>query len=222
MPDRILQASTCMKTLNYKLTRALAISGIAGIALFWIVLLVAQSITPGYNPVKQSLSDLVLGPYSWLEVIDFILLAFVAIAMGLGLHYSMPGRASLLIAAVLFVLTAVGELIAAAFKVDVVKMPLSTHALIHQVGASIAGVAFPFALLTLWPSLKSEHWKGLADYTLAVAISMLALEIAREVLLSTTLLDPWFGLYEKFLLANSSAWITVMLIRLLRVARHHN
>jgi hypothetical protein len=47
---------------------------------------------------------------------------------------------------------------------------------------------------------------------------MLALEIAREVLLLTTWLNPWFGLYEKGLLVISLVWVVVMAIRLLRVA----
>jgi hypothetical protein len=206
------------KKFDRKIRVASAIICIVGVALFWIILLITQSLTPGYNPIRQSLSDLTLGPYYWLETIDYVILALVAMAMGFGLYLNMPKKSALRIAVILFGIMALGEIISAVFKVDLVKSPLSIHALIHQIGASAVAIGFPLAGLFLLPSLKAEQrWKGLTNYTFAVAVSMLILEIIREALLPTTWLNPWFGLYEKVLLANSSVWIEVMAIRLLRV-----
>jgi hypothetical membrane protein len=192
---------------------------IVGVALFWIILSIAQSLTPGYNPIRQSLSDLALGPYDWLETVAFFLLAFVAMALGFGLYYGLQRKSGLRTVAILFGIMAFGEVITAIFQVDLVKTPISIHALVHQAGASIVAIAFPVATFMLLPNLKAEHhWKGLANYTFAVAVSMFTLVITREVLLPTTWLNPWFGLYEKVLLANSLVWIEVMAIRLWRVA----
>jgi hypothetical protein len=201
-----------------KIRVVLAIICMVGVALFWVILFIAQSLTPGYDPIRQSLSDLTLGPYYWLVTIDYVILALVAMAMGFGLYLCMPNKSGLRIVAVLFGIMALGEIISAVFKVDLVKSPLSTHALIHQIGATAVAIGFPLAGLFLLPSLKAEQrWKGLANYTFAVAVSMLILEIIREALLPTTWLNPWFGLYEKVLLANSLVWIEVMAISLLRV-----
>jgi hypothetical protein len=208
-----------MRKPTFNTVGTLAIISIIGIVLFWVILFMAQSLTPGYNPISQSLSDLALGSYGWLQTIDFFLLAFVAISLGFGFYYGMHKKRGLRIVVVAFGAMACGEIISGIFRVDLVKTPLSIHALIHQVGASITAIAFPIAALMLLPSLKSDpEWKGLANYTFVVAVSMLALEIAREVLLLTTWLNPWFGLYEKGLLVNSLVWVVVMAIRLLRVA----
>jgi hypothetical membrane protein len=206
-----------MRKPAFNTVAALAIICIIGVVLFWVILFIAQSLNPGYNPISQSLSDLALGPYGWLQTIAFFLLAFVAISLGFGFYYGMHKKRSLRTIAVLFGAMAFGEIITGIFRVDWVKTPLSTHALIHQIGASITAIAFPVAALILLPSLRSDpQWKGLVNYTFVVAVSMLTLEIAREVLLLTTWLNPWFGLYEKGLLVNSLVWIEVMAVHLLR------
>jgi len=206
-----------MRKPAFKTVATLAIICIIGVVIFWVILFIAQSLTPGYNPISQSLSDLALGPYGWLQTIAFFLLALVAISLGFGFYYGMYKKRGLRAVAVLFGAMAFGEIISGIFKVDLVKTPLSIYALVHQVGASITAIAFPAAAFVLLPSLKSDpQWKGLVNYTIAVAVSMLALEIAREVLLLTIWLNPWFGLYEKGLLLNSLVWIEVMAIHLLR------
>ena len=207
-----------MKKPAFNNVDALAIICIIGVVLFWVILFIAQSLNPGYNPVSQSISDLALGPYGWLQTIAFFLLALVVISLGFGFYYGLHKIRSLIAVTVLFGAMAFGEIIAGIFRVDWVKTPLSIHALVHQIGASITAIAFPVAVLMLLPSLKSNpQWKGLFSYTFAVAVSMLILEIAREVLLLTTWLNPCFGLYEKGLLVNSLVWIEVMAIHLLRV-----
>jgi len=207
-----------VKKPAFNTVAVLAIICIIGVVLFWVILFIAQSLNPGYNPISHSVSDLALGPYGWLQTIAFFLLGLVVISLGFGLYYGMRKKRGLRAVVVLFGAMAFGEIIAGIFRVDLVKTPLSIHALVHQIGASITAIAFPVAALVLLPGLKSNpQWKGLFNYTFAVAVSMLILEIAREVLLLTTWLDPWFGLYEKGLLVNSLAWIVVMAIHLLRV-----
>jgi hypothetical membrane protein len=214
-----------MRKPSFNIVAAMALVCIVGVVLFWVILFISQSLKPGYNPIAQSISDLALGPYGWLQNIDSFLLAFVAVSLGLGFYYSMRKGKGLRIVAILFGTMAFGEIIAGIFQVDVIKTPLTAHALLHQVGASITAIAFPVAALMLLPALKADpDWKGLVNYTLVVIVSMLILEIAREVLLATTWLNPWFGLYEKGLLADSLVWVEVMAIRLLGVNydRHQN
>ena len=207
-----------MRKPTFNTVAALAIICMIGVVLFWVILFIAQSLKPGYNLIVQSLSDLALGPYGWLQTIDSFLLAFVAISLGFGFYYGMHKKRGLRTVTILFGAMAFGEIIAGIFHVDWVKTPMSIHALFHQVGASITAIAFPVAAFMLLPSLKADpHWKGLVNYTFVVAVSMLTLEITREVLLLTTWLNPWFGLYEKGLLVNSLVWIEVMAIHLLRV-----
>ncbi len=201
-------------TFNARVT---AIASLIGVFLFWLILLVAQSLNRGYNPIEQSLSDLAIGSYRWLATIDFFLLAGIAISLGFGVFYGMPHKRGLRAASILFFVMAFGEIISGLFHVSLVKTPLSLTALIHQVGATIAAIAFPAATFVLVTILRSDiHWQGLANYTLGVAVSMFILEVAREALLATTWLNPWFGLYEKILLANSHLWIILISLRLIR------
>jgi hypothetical membrane protein len=210
-----------LKKSSSKTVSILSIISMTGVVLFWVVLFIAQSLKPEYNPVRRSISDLAIGPYDWLQTINFLLLALAAASIGFGIYHGLPNIRFRKTVLVLFLALAFGEIISAIFEVDLDKTHLTVPAVIHQAGAMITAVAVPFAALFILPGLKADpRWRGLVNFTLGVAISMLALDIAREALLFTDWMDPWFGLYEKTLLALALVWIWVLGFRLWRANRN--
>ncbi len=207
-----------MNKSSFRVISILALVSMTGVVLFWLSLFITQSLKPEYNPVSQSISDLAIGPYGWLQTLNFLFAALAAASVGFGIYCGrqiIRFRKTVLL---LFLAVAFGEIISAIFQVDLDKTHLTVSAFIHQAGAMVTAVAIPLAALFMLPGLKADpRWKGLANFTLTVAISMLALDIAREALLFTDWIDPWFGLYEKTLLAIALVWIWVLAFRLWRV-----
>jgi len=192
-----------------------------GVVLFWVMLFITQALKPEYNSVKQSISDLAIGPYGWMQTINFCLLALAAASIGCGLYFGMQNMRFRKTMLIFFLALSLGEIISAVFQVDLDKTHMTVSAFIHQAGAMITAVAVPLAALFLLPGLKANpRWKGLVNFTLAVAVSMLALDIAREALLFTDWMDSWFGVFEKTLLAIATVWIWVLGFRLWQVNRN--
>jgi hypothetical membrane protein len=194
---------------------------VAGPFLFCIVLAVTQSLHPGYSPIRQSTSELAFGPYGWLQTADFLFLGLMMIAFGVTLYLGIQRKRSLWIATGLFVFMGLSEMLIGIFQADLAKSsPITLYALIHQAAASVSAMAFPAAAFVILPNLKADpRWKGLTTYTVIVAGVAIGLLIGRGAWLLTHWLDPWWGLYERVLMANSLIWVEVMAIRLLRLYR---
>src|SRR3954454_4027216 len=67
--------------------RALATAGVAGPVVFLAVSLLAGLLKPGYDLRSQSISELAVGAYGWLQTANFFVLgaAMIAAAVALGL-----------------------------------------------------------------------------------------------------------------------------------------
>lgn len=197
---------------------ALTIGAIAGLAAFCLMTLVSASLHAAYDPTRQSISALALGPYGWLENLAFYLLGLALITFGFALYFGVGGERATAVL-LLFVAMGIGEMTTGTLRSDInARGPMSLHALIHQAGATVSAVAFPVAGLLLAPVFRRQpNWgRGLARYTFVNSVVVLALEAAREVSIPFHWLDPWFGLYEKMLTAISLIWLGIIAARLLR------
>ena len=202
---------------------ALAVVGIAGPVLFWALLLLAQSLHPGYDPWEDSVSRLIFGPFGWLQTTNFCFLTLFAAAFGAAVYLriakSLVGR----LASLLLVLMGLAQLLTAVFRVDVNPYGLKSLAYsIHNAVFIVTAGSFPFGALLLVPSLWSdERWRPFAHTTVAAAAAALALELIWLVSrpIQPHLLDPWFGVYERILLSIPFAWMIVISVRLLFLSR---
>ena len=202
---------------------ALAVVGIVGPIFFWVLLLLAQSLHPGYNPWENSISRLIFGPFGWLQTVNFCLLTLFTAAFGVVVYLciakSFVGR----LAASLLIIMGLAQLLTTIFRVDVNPSgPKSLAYSIHNwVFISSAG-SFPFGSLLLVPSLWSDrHWRPLAYATIAAAVADLSLELLWLVSrpFQPHLIDPWFGVYERVLLSIPLAWMVIISVRLLLLIR---
>ena len=202
---------------------ALAVVGIVGPILFWVLLLLAQSLHPGYNPWENSVSRLIFGQFGWLQTVNFGLLTLFTAAFGVAVYLciakSFVGR----LASLLLVLMGLAQLLTTLFRVDVNPLgPKSLAYSIHNWVFIISAGSFPFGALLLVPSLWSDkRWRPFAYTTIAAVVADLSLELLWLVSrpFQPHLIDPWFGVYERILLSIPLAWMIIISIRLLLFIR---
>jgi hypothetical membrane protein len=198
---------------------ALAVVGIAGPVLFWVLLLLAQSLHPGYDPWEDSVSRLIFGKFGSLQTTNFCLLTLFTAAFGAAVYLciakSLVGR----LASLLIVLMGLAQLLTTVFRVDVNPLgPKSLAYIIHNWVFIISAGSFPFGALLLVPSLWSDkHWRPFTYTTIVAATADLCLELLWLVSrpFQPHLIDPWFGVYERILLSIPLAWMIIISTRLL-------
>lgn len=195
------------------------LAGMVGSAVFAFVVVVLTvlqydfMVGIGWSPVGVSdvpwPSSLALGPYGWLQSLNFLLfgLMLIAFAGGLQRGISVGGRFSR-VGPILLIVAGIA-LLFLAFKTD---PPTSTntytwHGAIHLLAFIVMGVSFLLSLLFLWRRMaRDPRWRGYGPYSLAsVGVGLILIFIPAQL-----------AVY--FFFAVLLAWVEVVAIHLRSVA----
>lgn len=207
------------KGRNHNLLTAIAVAGIIGPILFWVLLLLAQSLHPGYDPWEDSVSRLIFGRFGWLQTANFCFLTLFTAAFGAAVYIYIAKSVLSRFASLLLIFMGLAQLLTAVFHVDV--NPIGTKSLaydIHNWVFIVSAGSFPFGALLLVPCLWSDkRWRPFAYTTIIAVIVVLALDLLWLVSrpIEPHLIDPWFGVYERILLSVPLAWMIAISARIL-------
>jgi hypothetical protein len=188
--------------------RYAALAGMIGPVVFALIIMFLTVVQYdfmrelGWHPVESSAvpwpSGLALGPYGWLQVLNFVLFGLMVIAFALGLTRRVSGRTARIGSGLLML--AGGASVLLAFKTDprALAGDLRTwHGVIHTVAFFLMALFLLLAFLLVgWGLRKDPSWQGYGWYSLATGILSLASlfvpgQIGTYVFLTVTLV--WIG-----------------------------
>ena len=165
-----------------------SLAGIVGPAVFALVVIVLTMLQYGFmvgigwSPVGVSdvpwPSALALGPFGWLQVLNFVFFGLMLILFAGGLQQGVAagGRFSW-VGPGLLVLAGIA-LVFLAFKTDPhgSAETYTWHGYIHLMAFLMLGVSFLLSLLFLWRRMvKDPLWRGYGPYSLVSAVVALLL-----------------------------------------------
>jgi hypothetical membrane protein len=199
--------------------RALATAGAAGPVVFLVVSLLAGLLKPGYDAREQSVSELAVGDYGWLQTANFFALgaAMIAAALALALAGRAPRSAVALLASAGAGMVAVGL-----FPTDLAGAPPTAHGAAHNtlsLGIFLALIAA--SALHGRALRRAATERRLARYSTLTAAGVFTL-FAVFAVFAGDVGDPLHavsGLLERVFLAAAFGWVTVVSLRLLTVQR---
>jgi len=201
------------KRLNINSVPALV--GIVGPIVVIVGDIAASLSTPGYSPVRDSISSLALTGIGWLQSICFLAMGLLMEIFVAGLFFNIRRARGFRAGIGLLALCGFGLLLIAAFRMNAPGDPRTTAGIIHTIASYGLGLLFPIAILSLAPSLKSNlNWRNIFVYTLVAGILALTLIIGAFFTEQT----GWFGLYERIIVANAIIWVEVVAVHLLRLS----
>jgi len=191
-----------------------ALVGIVGPIVVVVGDIAASLSTPGYSPIRDSISSLALTPIGWLQSICFLAMGLLLEIFVAGLFFNIRRARGFHAGIGLLALCGFVLMLIAAFRMDAPGAPHTTAGIIHTISSYGLGLLFPIAILSLAPSLKSTpNWKNTFVYTLVAGV--LALALVAGLFLSNQ--TGWFGLYERIIVANAIIWVEVVAVHLLRL-----
>jgi len=201
-----------MEVITCRFTRGLGLASVTGNAILTITDVIAIALTPGYNPLSQSVSFLALGPIGWIQETGFYFGAIGIIAFALGLSSKLSKGWKLTVAEAFLFLVVIFLIIVALFKADIPGQEATVHGQIHywsSIGAGISTMPVYFVV-----SYNIKNRRRLFIYTIAAGILQIILVIGRGRLPAEWVL---FGFHERLIGANVVVWVIivswVMLIR---------
>jgi hypothetical protein len=160
--------------------RAAAVAGMVGPLLFAATVLALTFIQydfmlgigwePLGDPAGAWPSGLALGPYGWVQTLNFVLSGVLLALFAAGLHVG-AGRGSWTGPTLLFAAGAAMALMG--FETDPIRRtgPRTPHGLIHDLAFALLVLALLPAFYFLWRRFGEDPaWRGHARYTLATGI----------------------------------------------------
>ena len=221
-PSRRLVEQAAQVPERRAVVAALAAAGIVGPILFTVVFVIHGLLRPGYSPVADPISALAIGPYGWVQDLNFIVFGVLMLAYAVGLHLGMrPARAGILGPALL-ALAGVGAMLSGVVPLRAVAGGGTYEPAGHTVAVFMAFLGAGIGLIAFSRRMTSDpSWRSLATYTLATGIAIVVLFLAVGGLASTpeAPLYRWFGLTQRVLLAVWYPCLIILALRLLRVTR---
>jgi hypothetical protein len=206
------------KSTNSRLITTLSLMGFAGPVLFWVILLVAQSIYPDHSGWELSISTLVLGPSGWLLTMNFFFLTVCTAAFGMAVYLAISSSISGRIAAILLIIVGSAQMITAVFPVDVNPYgPNSPAYIIHKTAVTISVGSFPVGSMLLVPNLwKDKQWRLFVGITVFSALAVFCMDLLwlASIFINPDLIKSWFGIYERILLSIPLLWMFIISARL--------
>jgi hypothetical protein len=176
--------------------------------------LVLESVNPGYDRVRDTISSLVWGQYGWTEAAVFCLFGASVIALVFRFGRIAPGKAGLKIARMLLMAIGAGFLIIAFCPTYHPTGATALVASIHEYTVRVMAVLFPLECAFTAAAIPDRPWRVLREYTWICAAAGAVLVIPAAVAVVTD--APWLGLIERVLLANGLIWTEAMAISTFR------
>jgi hypothetical membrane protein len=203
---------------NDPLTRLMAICGILGPIQFIVVILIFGLLRPGYDPVRQYMSELgaVGAPNAIAFILPEFLLGLTMIAFAFGLYRGISKGKGTKLALILIVVSGVGWLGASIFRCDAGCVNESVTGTMHGIFGIFAVPPLLITPLVIVPRLKKDNqWLSYRPFSLimgALGIPLFCVMFSAEV---SPALESYRGLLQRLTFFTPLLWTVVMAIRLL-------
>jgi hypothetical membrane protein len=190
----------------------LIIACICAPVLFLLAASVIGKVQDGYDPIRDTISQLALGSYGWLQTSVFIVFGLLLLVLAQRLYQAIKRNINVKIAVSLLVAVAFGLVLVGIFPTDPPDvLDRTVRGLLHGTAAYGVTLLFPFISLLFAVGMKNDpRWKVFYRYSLAAGGLGIVLPILNVVVPDISLSC---GLYERLVALNGFAWLEAVSIR---------
>jgi hypothetical protein len=177
--------------------------------LFQVVMILAQTLQVGYNPLRDTISSMVWGRFGWLQTLNFYLIGFFMVLLIRRLKMYLPNNKAAQAGRAFLYVIAIGFIILGICPTQSPGSVKTIQAIIHGIAVYFITFSFPVSCFLLASSLrKGNGHKHLLLYTFVTGYIGLGL-IAFGVYLNI-IGAHWFGMLERLLLLSGFMWLEIL------------
>ncbi|WP_267899094.1 DUF998 domain-containing protein [Streptomyces corynorhini] len=185
------------------LRRGLLWCGVAGSALFLLLMLVNDVIKPDYDPVRDAVSEAEIGSGGWLQILNFVVSGLLIAASSVAISQTVNRWTGVLVGFV-----GAGLALSGVFVTDPVPTDHTTwHGTIHNATGTISSVALIAACFVAarWQATSRWCW-----YSVLVGIAM---PLTFVVALGAT---ESLGIWQRLTNVLGWTWLIALEVRAMR------
>ena len=194
-----------------------------GAVLFVSVFAVSGWLYPDYSPTRMFVSELSLGAYGWVQILNFVLTGALLLVFGLGLAAHFSIGAAFRAGPALIQGIGVSLMASGPFTTDPSAMfqQASIHGIVHGIFGALVFTFAPISCFVFYRAFRRDtYWRPLAVWTLAsgvdLTVGVVLLKISQQ---PGSGLFEWKGLVQRVILFTFMAWIFAFAFRLRRQYR---
>ncbi len=209
----------------------LALLGILGQVFFVVVVALLPFFQPGYSPVHDPISRLLLGPYGFVQSCAFLAAGVGSLALAVGIRRTTRGSRGSLSGPVLIGLYGVGAALAGVVFTDAGGAPAYPALLLHAVAAGLIFVFGPAGILFLSGLFARDgRWSSFYPVSLALGFAalvgladMLTVQVGLANLVEAV--GPvarrfeGFGIVQRVFVGTLILWMMLAALRLRSIAK---
>jgi hypothetical protein len=157
------------------------------------------------------ISELSLGPYGWVQILNFLLTGALVLVFGRGLAAHFSTGAASRAGPVLVQGMGVSLVVSGVFATDPSAMfdQASAHGVVHGLVGAVFFTLAPVGCFVFYRRFRSDRaWRPLAGWTLSAGVilclGIVALKISQQ---PASGLFEWKGLVQRVILVTIMAWI---------------
>lgn len=189
-----------------------------GSVLFVSVFTVYGWLCPGYSPTRMFVSELSLGPYGWVQMLNFVLTGALVLVFGRGLAAHFSTGAASRAGPVLVQCMGVSLMVSGVFATDPSAMfdQASAHGVAHGIFGALFFTLAPVSCFVFYRRFRSDRaWRPMAGWTLAAGVVLtLGVGLLKLSQQPGSGLFEWKGLGQRLILVTVMAWIFAVAFRL--------
>ncbi|WP_432829107.1 DUF998 domain-containing protein [Dactylosporangium sp. CA-092794] len=179
------------------------VAGAAGAALFILLFLVNDVVKPGYDPVRDAVSEAEIGRGGWLQITNFIVSGLLIAGSSVAVSRAVSRWTGRLVA-----LVGAGLTLAGVFVSDPVPTNQNTwHGIIHDIVGTLSSAALIIACFTAARWRPTARWRG---YCILVGVAM------PVVLMIGVAAPETLGIWQRLTNLLGWTWLTTLELRAAR------
>ncbi len=185
---------------------------VAGPLLFLGTTVVLESLQPGYDRVRETISSLVWVQGGWAQAAVFFLFGLTMMAFARRLSRLDGGRASKAGSA-LVGLVGLGFMVIAIFPTSAPLQAPGVESAIHDLTVRVMSLLFPIACVLVSKGIRSgSPRRAMSTYTILTAgLGSVLIPVGAVAIFTDA---SWLGAFERLMLGNGLLWMEVMGIQL--------
>ncbi len=204
--------------LHPPIRKVVAVISVITPSMFVILNIVIHLLNSDVNWIQNTLSDIALMRYGWIETASTCILGLCAFATAYGLYFSIKSKKTLKSLVAILAIAGLALFIIAAFPISDSGI-ITPQVVIHRGALVTTVIAFPIACLLMALSFRSDmRWRSLVTYCIYAGVISIVLDLV--ILFISSLTNQVIeGLWEKVSLMNGVVLFQVIGVRLFMITR---
>jgi uncharacterized protein DUF998 len=207
--------------------RLLLLGGAVGPVLFVIVVFIEGATRPGYNQLRNYVSDLSLSGFGWMQVVNFVVCGLLCLAFTVGFRLNMGSSCLMTVATILFGVFSVCLIVAGLFSTDphlgyppgVPAGRTTTHGTIHGIAGLLDFVSIAaVAILMGFYFAREQSWRRWSAPSILIGVLILMLFVIFNVTATMDITGDWpnapTGLVQRVAIVLGWGWLAAVAIKL--------